>query len=49
MIEDESKKSSLPFLDRGILINSDMFNGIDSSKAFDRISEYFVKNKLGEK
>ena len=48
VIESENKKSDLPFLDQGTLINSDMFNGINSKEAFDKISEYFVKNKLGE-
>jgi leucyl-tRNA synthetase len=48
VIESENKISDLPFLDQGTLINSDMFNGINSQEAFDKISEYFVKNKLGE-
>lgn len=48
VIENENKKSDLPFLDQGTLINSDMFNGVNSKEAFEKISEYFVKNKLGE-
>ena len=48
VIKDPNKQSDLPFLNEGILINSDIFNGTNSNDAFVKISEYFVKNKLGE-
>lgn len=48
VIKDPNKQSDLPFLNEGILINSDIFNGTNSNDAFVKISKYFVKNKLGE-
>jgi len=33
----------------GKLVNSDQFNGLDSLKAIQKISEYIEKNKLGKK
>jgi leucyl-tRNA synthetase len=37
------------YIDKGILINSGKFNGIDSEKAKEKITEYLQKNKLGKK
>jgi len=37
------------FVEKGVLINSDQFNGLSSQKAFDAIAAYLKKNKKGDK
>ena len=48
VIRDEGGKKNLPFLDKGILINSDKFNDLDSETAKEEISSYCVNNNIGE-
>ena len=37
------------FIDEGKLVNSEKFNGMDSKKAIEEITNYLQKNKLGRK
>ena len=48
VIENIKKESYLPFIDTGLLINSDKFNGLESLDAQGKISKYCTDNKLGE-
>tara|TARA_Y100000389_G_scaffold116017_1_gene113183 strand:+ start:2724 stop:5144 length:2421 start_codon:yes stop_codon:yes gene_type:complete len=48
VIENTNKKSHLPLIDHGSLINSDKFNGLKSLDAQGEISKYCTNNQLGE-
>jgi len=37
------------YIDEGVLINSDKFNGVDNKKAIEEITKYLEKQKLGKK
>ncbi|UCG95317.1 MAG: leucine--tRNA ligase [archaeon] len=47
MIKAEEMKGA--FVDEGILVNSSKFDGIESQKAIDEISEYLEKKGMGKK
>ncbi len=48
VIENINKENDLPFIDSGLLINSDKFNGLESQDAKDKISKYCNDNHIGE-
>ena len=48
VVEDKNKENKLPFIDSGLLINSDRFNGLESDDAKDKISKYCIDNQVGE-
>ena len=48
VIDDNIDSNDLPFLEKGVLVNSFDFNGIHSDVAKEKISKYFVRNKLGK-
>ena len=48
VIENINKDINLPFIDSGLLINSDKFNGMESLDAKDKISKYCTDNQIGE-
>lgn len=41
--------SQKAFVDEGVLVNSEKFNGTNSKKAIDEISDYIEKNKFGKR
>lgn len=45
----DDKTMQEAFVDEGILVNSEKFNGIGSKAAIDKISDYIEKQKLGKK
>tara|TARA_B100000035_G_scaffold313999_1_gene329069 strand:- start:3482 stop:5899 length:2418 start_codon:yes stop_codon:yes gene_type:complete len=48
VIKDIEKTSVLPYLDSGLLINSNEFNGMESDNASEEIANYCSNNNLGE-
>jgi len=48
VIEPQKGKFELPFLERGVLVNSDEFNGMDSLQAKKMISQKFEKLGIGQ-
>ena len=48
VIESINKENDLPFIDSGLLINSDKFNGLESQDAKGKISKYCNDNHIGE-
>ena len=48
VIENINKENDLPFIDSGLLINSDKFNGLESQDAKGKISKYCNDNHIGE-
>ena len=46
--ENINKENDLPFIDSGLLINSDKFNGLESQDAKGKISKYCNDNHIGE-
>jgi leucyl-tRNA synthetase len=47
--ESENRRSHLPILEYGELINSSEFDGLASEKAIQEITKWLEKNKLGKK
>ena len=48
VIRDENGNRDLPFLEKGILINSDKFNDLDSETAKEDISRYCINENIGQ-
>ncbi len=48
VIDDKKTANSLPNVEKGILINSSQFNGLQSDIAKEKITNFFQKNSLGE-
>ena len=48
VIDNKMNSENLPFLEKGILINSFDFNGIDCDVAKEKITMHFERNKLGK-
>ncbi len=48
VIKDKHDDKKLPFLEKGTLINSGKFDGLDSETAKENISKYCVDNNIGE-
>jgi leucyl-tRNA synthetase len=48
VIENINNENNLPFIESGLLINSDKFNGMESLDAKDKISKYCIDNQIGE-
>ena len=48
VIEDKKTANSLPNVEKGILINSSQFNGLQSDIAKEKITNFFQNNNLGE-
>ena len=48
VIKDIEETSVLPYLDSGLLINSNEFNGMESDNASEEIANYCSNNNLGE-
>ena len=47
--EINAEKMKRAYTEEGILINSDKFNGLESSKAIEEISKYLEENKIGKR
>jgi len=45
----DGKKMAHAYTEEGTLVNSEKFNGLNSKKAIEEISNYIEKNKLGKK
>ena len=48
VIDDKKTVNNLPNLEKGILINSSQFNGLQSDIAKEKITNFFQNNNLGE-
>ncbi len=48
VIKHEKENKDLPFLEKGILINSDKFNDLDSETAKEDISRYCINENIGQ-
>ena len=48
VIDDKKTANSLPNIEKGILINSSRFNGLQSDIAKEKITSFFQNNNLGE-
>mgnify|MGYP003300462414 CR=1 FL=1 len=48
VIDDKKTANSLPNVEKGILINSSQFNGLQSDIAKEKITNFFQNNNLGE-
>tara|TARA_Y100000389_G_scaffold123142_1_gene120420 strand:+ start:990 stop:3407 length:2418 start_codon:yes stop_codon:yes gene_type:complete len=48
VIRNKDKDKELPFLEEGVLINSEMFDGLSSKEAKSKISNYCETNNYGE-
>ena len=48
VIDDKKTVNSLPNVEKGILINSSQFNGLQSDIAKEKITNFFQNNNLGE-
>ena len=48
VIKDKNDKNDIPFTEKGILINSGSFDGLDSENAKEEISRYCVEKNIGD-
>ncbi len=48
VIDDKNAGNNLPILEKGVLINSSQFNGLQSDIAKEKIRNFFQSNNLGE-
>ena len=48
VIDNEKSTNSLPYVEKGVLVNSSEFNGLKSDIAKEKITNYFQNNNLGE-
>ncbi len=48
VIEDKNDDKDLPFLEKGTLVNSGIFDGLDSETAKEEITKHCVDNKIGQ-
>ena len=48
VIDNEKSTNSLPYVEKGVLVNSSEFNGLKSDIAKEKITNYFQDNNLGE-
>ena len=48
VIDNEKSTNSLPYVEKGVLVNSSEFNGLKSDIAKEKITNHFQNNNLGE-
>ena len=48
VIDNEKSTNSLPYVEKGVLVNSSQFNGLKSDIAKEKITNHFQNNNLGE-